>query len=207
MKQTTIRQSLILTVAVLGLTAAARAADSTPVPASAPTGLLGQTYAALTYSYLDLGHTSAHADNAQFEINQSLSAGFDGILTYDFTHFSSASKQQVLALGLRAFSGAYAWGKPYVEAGAGYTWESLPGARDNSLIWDVAVGAEFQAAPALTFTPFVKYQGTPSLVRRDQWDFGVKANYWVDAQWALTVGVDRDSHQNTGFTVGTNFRF
>ena len=79
--------------------------------------------------------------------------------------------------------------------------------KDNSLIWQVATGVEFQASPAVTVTPFIRYQGTPSLARRDVWDFGVKANYWVNSQWAVTVGLDRDDHQNTGFTLGTNFRY
>ena len=46
MKPALIRQSLLLVAAALDLAVAARAAD--PVPAAGATGLLGQTYAALT---------------------------------------------------------------------------------------------------------------------------------------------------------------
>ena len=94
-----------------------------------------------------------------------------------------------------------------MEAGAGFAWERFDGGHDNSLIWQAGTGVEFQVAPALVVTPYVKYVDTPDLNRRDEWDYGVKANYWVDSQWALTAGVYRDNHQNMGYTVGTNFRF
>lgn len=207
MKQNIIIKSLLLASAAFALTAAARADEPRPVPASGTMGLLGQTYAGLTYSYTDLNNTSAHADDYHFEINQTLNAGLDGVFSYDWTQGGSVGKQQAVMAALRAFSTAYAWGKPYVEAGGGYAWEKVAGTRDNSFIWDAAVGVEFQVAPAVTITPFVKYQGTPDLVQREKWDFGVKANYWVNSQWAVTAGIARDNHQNTGFTVGTNFRF
>ncbi len=210
MKQKIIIKSLLLATAVFGLAAAARADDprpAPPVPASGAMGLLGQTYAGLTYSYVDLNNTSAHADDYHFDYNQTLNTGLDGVFSYDLTQNGSAAKQQAVTAALRAFSTSYSWGKPYVEAGAGYAWERIAGVKNNSLIWQTAVGAEFQVAPAVTVTPFVRYLGTPSLARHHEWDFGVKANYWVNSQWGVTVGLDRDDHQNTGITVGTNFRF
>ncbi len=210
MKQNIIITSLLLAAATFGLAAAARADDPRPVPpvpASGAMGLLGQNYAGLTYRYIDLGNTSSPGDDFRFEFNQTLNAGLDGLFALDWAQNVSAARQQAVTAGLRAFGTAYTWGKPYAEAAAGYSWERVAGVKDNSLIWLVAVGAEFQVAPAVTVTPFVKYQGTPSLAQRDKWDFGVKANYWVDSQWAVTVGLDRDDHQNTGFMAGTNFRF
>ena len=210
MKQKIIIKSLLLAAATIGLTAAARADDPRPAPpvsASGAMGLLGQTYAGLTYSYVDLNRTSSHADDYRFDLNQALNAGLDGVLSYDWMQDGAAARQDSVTAGLRAFGTSYVWGKPYVEAGAGYAWEKVTGVRRNSVIWLAAVGAEFQVAPAVTVTPFVKYQGTPSLAQHDKWDFGVKANYWVTSQWAVTVSLDRDDHQNTGFTAGTNFRF
>jgi len=210
MKQKIILKSLLLTAAALFGLAAARADDprpAPPVPASGTMGLLGQTYASLTYSYTDLSDTAAHVDDYHFDYNQTLKPGLDGVFSYDWAQTGSVAKQQAVMAALRAFNTSCAWGKPYVEAGAGYSWEKVAGVKDNSLIWLVAVGAEFQVAPAVTITPFVKYQGTPNLARHDKWDFGVKANYWVNSQWAVTVGLDRDGRHNTGFMVGTNFRF
>ena len=210
MKQNIILKFLALTGALLGLAAAAHADSSgspAPVPASGAMGLLGEDYAGLTYRYIDLGNTSAHTDEYRFDFNQRLNAGLDGLVSFEWAESRSLGRQQAIMAGLRAFTTTTTWGKAYVEAGAGYTWERLSGVRDNSLIWDVAVGAEFQVAPAVTVTPFIKYQDTPDLARRSSWDFGVKANYWVNSMWAVTVGLDRDDHQNTGFMLGTNFRF
>ncbi len=209
MKQNLLIKSFLLAVAAFSLAGAARAADamsSASVPPSGTMGLLGQTYAGLSYSYLDLNHSPDHTDDYRFDYNQPLNAGLDGVLSYDFMQ-TGAVKQQAVAGALRAFSSAYTWGKPYVEAGAGYTWERGGGGKDNSVLWEIAVGTEFQLAPAFTLTPFVKYQGTPDLAQRDVWNYGVKANYWVDSQWALTAGLDRDNHQAMRYLVGTNFRF
>jgi hypothetical protein len=208
MKQNLMLKSLLL-AAAFGLAGAARAADglsAATVPPSGTMGLLGQTYAGLTYSYIDLNNSSSHRDDYRFDYNQTLNPGLDGVLSYDFAQAGS-DRQQALVGALRSFCTNYTWGKPYVEAGAGYTWERFDGGKDNSLLWELAVGAEFQVAPAVTITPFVKYTGTPDLARRNEWDYGVKANYWVDSQWAVTVGLARTNHQDMAYTVGTNFRF
>ena len=115
--------------------------------------------------------------------------------------------QNTLSGALRAFSTSYNWGKPYVEAGAGYTWVRASGAKDNSFVWETAAGVEFQVVPRATVTPFVQYTDAPDLAGGSKWNFGAKASYWIDSQWAVTTGLARDNHQNTAFTVGTNFRF
>ncbi len=207
MKNNNILKTLIFAAAVsLGLAASVRA-DDTPVPVSGNMGLLGQTYAGLTYSYINLDASSSHTDNYHFDYNQPLNAGFDGALTYDWTQTGSFAKQQSILAVLRAFSTSFKWGKPYVEAGGGFTWAKVAGVKDNSFLWEVTAGAEFQVAPAVTVTPFVQYLDAPDLASRSTWNFGVKANYWIDSQWSVTGGISRNDNQDTAFTVGTNFRF
>ncbi|HKB57540.1 MAG TPA: hypothetical protein VKC51_08110 [Lacunisphaera sp.] len=207
MKHNNIPKTLILAAAMsLGLAASAVAAD-TPVPVSGNMGLLGQTYADLTYSYINLDASSSHADDYHFEYNQPLNAGFDGVLAYDWTQTGSFAKQQSILAALRAFNTSFKWGKPYVEAGGGYAWNKVAGVKDNSFLWEVTVGAEFQVAPAVTVTPFVQYLDAPDLASRSTWNYGVNANYWIDSQWAVTGGISRNDNQDTAFTVGTNFRF
>lgn len=217
MKQYPILKTLLLTaVASLGLAVCAQAdipLDSPYPEATTPTGqgLLGQTYASLTYSYVDLDSSPTHADNFAFGYNQPLKANLDAVFNYDWaqTHLVGGSRVDVqdVTAGLRAFYTDVSWGKPYVEADVGYAWLRGPGGHDNSVLWAVAVGAELQLAPALTVTPYVQYADAPSLAGSGTWNFGVKANYWVDSQWAVTVGLARDDDQNMAFTVGTNFRF
>ncbi len=214
MKTTSLK--FLVLASALGLGALTARADS-GLPADQPSapvagqGLLGQVYGALTYSYIDLDGVSAHADNYHFALNQPLSFGLDGFLSYDYARFGSIAgsnlRQNVLSAGLRAFSTSYNWGKPYVEAGAGYAWTRFAGAKDNSFYWEVAVGAEIQVAAQTTVTPYVQYVDVPDIDNGHAWNFGVKGNYWVTPQWAVTAGLERDDDQNTTFTVGTNFRF
>ena len=111
MKKNILLKPLLVSVALLGLTGAARAAD--PVPAAGTMGLLGENYAGLTYRYADLGNTSAHGDDFRLEFNQAINAGLDGLFAYDWAENGGAARQQALTAGLREFSTAYAWGKPF----------------------------------------------------------------------------------------------
>lgn len=178
-----------------------------PVIHQAGQGLLGQKYASLTYRYVDLDGATGHADDYRFDFSEPLKTGYDGLLGFDWTDANAATRSLAITTGLRAWCPDLAWGKPYAEAGAGYISAKKAGVKDDSFLWQVAVGAEFQAASAVTVTPFVRYEDAPSLHRNGRWDFGVKANYWVDHRWAVTAGIDRDNDSNTGFTVGTNFRY
>jgi len=204
-----IKTMFLASALAFGLGVAARADDSTPVTSNL--SLLGQVYGTVTYDYVDLDGGSTHADSYTLSSNQPLAFGLDGILGYNFTQWGAGGggrvNQNTLSGAIRAFSTAYNWGKPYAEAGVGYTWVRAPGAKDNSFVWEVAVGAELQVAPRATVTPFVQYTDAPDLAGGNKWNFGVKGNYWIDSQWAITAGLARDDHQNTSFTVGTNFRY
>jgi hypothetical protein len=217
MKQNNLLKNLLISAAAaLSLATFARAdvplADQQPLESTTAVGqgLLGQQYASLTYSYIDLD-APVHADNFSFGFNQPLNTGLDAVFSYDWTQTGLFAgdrlNQQSVTAGLRAFSNAYAWGKPYVEAGGGFAWQRGYGNSDNSFVWGVGVGAEFQLAPAVTVTPFVKYDDAPDFAGSGAFTYGVKANYWVDSQWSVTGGISRDDDQNTSFTIGTNFRF
>jgi hypothetical protein len=209
-------KSLILVSALaFGLGATARADDMLPTEkvtaVSGNQGLLGQVYGTLTYSYVNLDDASTHLDNYSFSLNQPLAFGLDGILSYDFAQSGNIAgshvKSHTLGAALRAFSTSYNWGKPYVEAGGGFAQSSYAGIDDDSFIWEVAGGIEFQVAPTTTVTPYLQYVDAPDIASDGAWNLGVKANHWIDSQWAVTAGFEIDDDQNTAFTVGTNFRF
>ena len=209
-------KSLLLASALaLGLGVTVRA-DVEPladkvVPVAGSQGLLGQVYGTLTYDYVNLDGAATHADSYTLMSNQPLAFGLDGVLGYNFTQWGAGSggrvNQNTLSGAIRAFSTSYNWGKPYVEAGVGYTWVRASGAKDNSFVWETAAGVEFQVLPRATVTPFIQYTDAPDLAGGSKWNFGAKASYWIDSQWAVTVGLARDDSHNTAFTVGTNFRF
>lgn len=212
---TNVRFLVLATTLALGLGVAARADSALPADNPAPvTGnmsLLGQTYATLTYGYVDLDDTSTNADSYTFELNKPLAFGLDGILSYDFTQSGviagSRVKQHTLGAALRAFSTSYNWGKPYVEAGVGQLWSRYAGDSEKSFLWEVATGVEFQVTQRATVTPYVRYVDAPDIAGSGAWKFGAKGSYWIDSSWAVTAGIERDDEQNSTFTVGTNFRF
>jgi opacity protein-like surface antigen len=210
-----IKNLLLSAAAAFGLAAFARAdVPLTNEPLQATTavgqGLLGQQYAALTYSYLDLD-SPAHADDYTLALNQPLNAGLDAIFSYDYVRSGVFAGRRLtehdLLAGLRAFSNQYAWGKPFVDATVGYARQRVGGVTDDSFVWGAGVGVEFQLAPALTVTPTVKYTDAPDLAAGSTWTYGAKANYWIDSQWSVTAGISRDDNHTNTFTVGTNFRF
>jgi hypothetical protein len=212
MKTTTPLKALIVVSALaLGCGHALRADQGMPEPVAGPQGLLGQKYGNLSYSYINLDATSVHADNYSISANHPLAFGLDGMVGYDFTHAGDIAgfpmRQHVLGGALRAFSSAHNWGKPYVEAGAGFTTVRYASAGEDSYFLEAAAGVEFQVAPATTVTPFVQYLDAPDLPGAGQWKFGVKANHWLTSQAAIAGGIMRDDDQNTTFTIGTNFRF
>ncbi len=215
MKQKIILKFLVLAgVTSLGLTAAARADTTTAAPpatVATDNGLLGQTYAGLSYSYVHLGTSPVSADRYSFEYNQPLSAGFDAVFNYDRTQdgllAGDRGYAQNLDAVLRAFSPSYSWGKPYLEAGLGYDRNKYAGAKDDSLALIGGAGVEFQVTNALTLTPFVRYERTNGFADKNTATYGVKANYWLTRQWALSSAITRDDAQNMSYKIGFNARF
>lgn len=214
MQNNTLLKSLVVSAALsLGLTGFAQAqpAEAAPSLTSDGQGLLGQNYASLTYSYVNFDGISAHGDTYSLSFNTPLRAGLDGLLGYDYSQsgeiLGSRYKEHALGAGLRAFSNSFDWAKPYVEAGAGFVWQKYGSFEDDSFFWQVSAGAEFQLAAALTLTPYVQYLDAPDISDDGVVNFGAKANYWVNSEWAVTVGLSRDDDKNMTYTLGTNFRF
>ncbi|HTL66970.1 MAG TPA: hypothetical protein VL200_04865 [Lacunisphaera sp.] len=214
-KKNSLKACLLLAAATLGLAAAAPAAEEPTTPAAAPAGsggLLGQTYAGLSYSYLRLDSSPVNADRYGFEYNQALNPGFDAVFNYDWTQTGrfggDRAREQFLSAALRVFSTGWSWGRPYVEAGIGYDWMRLSaGVRDHSFAWIGGAGIEFQAAPNLTVTPFGRYQRLDGYGDKNLFTYGVKANYWLTHQWAVSAQLDRNDSQDMGYKVGFNYRF
>jgi opacity protein-like surface antigen len=215
MNQKTILKSLVLAaVAALGLGVSARAdgtSASAPAAALSSLGLLGQTYAGVSYSYVHLDSSPVSADRYSFEYNQPLAAGLDAIFNYDRTQAGLLAGDrgytQAVDASLRAFSTAYTWGKPYIEAGIGAERAKFLGVKDDSLAWIAGAGIEFHVAQDVTVTPFIRYTRTNGFADRNTADVGVKANYWLTKQLAVTGALSRDDAKNVSYKLGINVRF
>jgi hypothetical protein len=215
MKQKIMLKALVLAaVSSLGLASAALA-ENTPTTSAVSSpdslGLLGQTYAGLTYSYVHLDNSPVNAGQYGFEYNQPMTAGFDAIFNYDRTQndllAGDRAYGQSFDAALRAFSTAYSWGKPYLEAGVGYDWMKFAGMKDHSFAWIAGTGIEFQATSVLTITPFLRYAETNGFSDHHYVDYGVKANYWVTRRLALTAAIDRNDSQDMSYKFGFNVHF
>lgn len=208
-------KTFILAAAVsLGLASAtfAQSADvAVPNPADAkPTGLLGQNYTGFSYGYVDLDNTGVHASRFALSGNQGIREGLDAIFEYGYTRSSEFAGTRItqhdLMAGARAFLTAGGV-KPYVEAGIGWAWQKFAGVSENSFAWELSVGAEIEVVPALTVTPFVRYEDLTKGSDNDTWVYGAKANYWLSSRVGLQAAIDRDDDKNMTYTVGANIRF
>lgn len=212
-------KSFILAAAVsLGLASSAfaqNAGTQVPNPANGDLsgGLLGASYAGVSFDYLDLRDGPPSAGRGfTLTLNQAMNPGFDTKLSLDYAKasaFGINANQKNLFASLVSFE-KIAGATGYVELGAGWTWFKAGPFSDNSFAFVVGTGAEFQVAQALTVTPYLNF------VRRtgfndSEYDLGVKAAYRVTQHWDLTAKVQqnfvRKDSDVTVFSIGANYRY
>ena len=204
--------NLITTLAAaFGLASASRVVAAEGSLAADSAGLLGQAYGGLSFSTTDLHGTSLSVDNYSFEYNLPITAGFDANFGYNYaqsgTILGSRVKEQSLGGSVRAYS-TTSWGKPFVEAGLGYTNVRFAGSKEGSYLWALAVGAEFQVASAFSVSPYVQYLDAPDIGGSEgTWDYGVKANYWLTRRISIVADLSRNDDKDMNYSVGMNFRF
>lgn len=214
-QKTTIRTLLLTIAAVLGLAAAARAqtaGTSAPAPATeVGKGLLGQTYVGLGYGYTDLNNSSVNYQGLSFAYNQPLNTGFDLNLNLADAWSSQSSggrtRQQSFEAAAVAFIPDRSWGRPFIGVGAGWLWTKTAGVSDNSFLYSLDTGVEFQATRELSITPVVSYTDATSLHVNNKWGYGVKAHYWLTDQWGVLGALGRDNKANMTYSTGVTFRF
>lgn len=215
-KNITIKTLMLAAAVSLGLAVAARAADvngtQVPVPSTGSGhGMLGQSYAALGYSYHDLEGTSLNAHSYNFSVNQAVSDSFDATLEFKDAFSSRIAggriSERFINAGVRAYTTTRGF-KPYVEAGLGWVWQKAPlGLHDNSFAYYLGTGVEFQVAQDFSVTPFVRYLDATKRSFDHEWDYGVKANYWLNERVGLTAAVIRDNSRDMEYNFGVTLRY
>jgi hypothetical protein len=145
------------------------------------------------------------------EYNQPLNTGFDLNLglgdAWSSRLAGTRTHQKDLDASAIAFLPDLSWGRPFIGVGAGWVWTKTAGTRDNSFLWSLDTGVEFQVTRELSLTPLVSFTDTTSIHRENKVAYGVKANYWLTSQWAVSGAVMRDNMVNTTYSVGMNYRF
>ncbi len=218
MKQNTKIKSFIFAAAIsLGAAASASAQTANvavPNPAEAESpGLLGSRYTEALYNYIDLtGPGPKDANGFALAFNEPLKAGFDVRLGYDWARASYAGShytQQDAMVGGVAYTNL-GWGRPFASADAGWLWARGGGFSDDSFVYKLGVGVEFQATPSFTVTPFVDFFRATG-INSSEFDLGVKAAYRVTKDWSIigraqydAIRHDKDSAE---YAIGVAYHF
>lgn len=183
------------------------AVDQDPVPR----GALGQNTAALGFSYIDADDSGIDANAINLTLNQGLRTGLDTLLEYNYLRSENTGFGDIVEhkfnFGGRAYTNFHGF-RPFVDGGIGWTWLKAPlGLSDNSFLWFASIGAEFQATADLTITPMIRFWDATSYTDGDTWEYGVKANYWVNEKLGVTAKVIRADSESTEYGLGINYRF
>lgn len=206
---------LILAAAVslgLGSTAFAGGGPDAATPLAAG-DLLGRNYAGVSYDYYDLGSGAPSvARGYTFEANIPVRANLDFKLTHEFAQaeaFGLKARNNTLYASAVGYASGYSWGKPYAEAGVGWTW--LGGAADDdSFAYRVGTGAEFAVAPSITLTPFVNFQRATDF-NASEVRPGLKVGFRLGDSWGATAKFEyvaaRHASDSREFSLGVNYRF
>lgn len=221
MKQKTkpLKNLMLAAAASLGFAATAFAQDpakAPPNPAAPamPTGLLGSSYAGVTWHYLDLhGGPPGVAHGASADVNVALAPRLDLGVGYDWLRARAggvSSYEDKLDLSLTGYL-RQGWGTPYFKAGTGYAWRhgTFAGRRGS---WGVAAeaGAEFAVAPAFAVAPFVAWDRETGF-NRNQLHYGARASWRVTREWSVTAAaryIDATRAVDRGvYSLGVNYHF
>lgn len=217
---------LLATASVLGLTHVASAQGGAAPAAPASPGLLGQTYVGLDLNYTDMDRTNTDFRGFDLRLNQNVREGLDVFLGYGYGNsenfLGSDLDRNTVDVGARYFV-SMGTIKPFIEASAGWVWVDGPlGLDDDSFTWSGGAGVEFAVGNKFAVTPFARYKEATNLngdvalffpnapsfrYDDDTFEFGVRANYWVTRQWALTAKLVRNDNKDMTYSVGAVYRF
>lgn len=201
----------------LGLATAALAQNANvapPVPSpELAAGLLGTGYTAVGWNYVNFdGSAPSAARGLTATFNQPLRAGLDLQVNYDWLRAGLRGvtlSQHQLEGGVTAFQ-SYSWGKPFVDAGAGWVWARGGGASDDSFVFHFGGGVEFAVAPRLSVTPFVEFRRATGF-NASEVDLGAKAAYRLTREWSAVAKVQYDAVRHdrdaTEYSLGVAYHF
>lgn len=195
----------------LGLTvsAFAQSVASAPAPTSGNQGLLGTTYAGGEFGYTHHIESSPNVLRRYgFVYNQPLPEGVDFNFNYDYLTGSAAGSRayaQTVAIGLTGYI-PQSWGKPFLNGDVGWIFQKANGFKDDSFVYKLKAGVEFQVLPPLVLIPYVAYTEAPHLGDRG-WTYGAKGVYRLNRQWSTALGAEIDEAHNLEYTVGVNFHY
>lgn len=218
-KKTNVKSLLFFAVASLGVATVATAQDNASAQPMTTTststlseryGMLGTRYTGLDYGYTHL-HATAPDNINGFAVryNQPLEPGFDFGLGYDWARSGEyagvRAHQEDLTANLTLFRDMNGM-RPYIQPGVGYTRTKSGPGKEDSFLWFVGTGVEFQVMRPWTVTPYVQFEDATEY-SGTTWSFGVKSDYRFTESWGVHADLKIDDDHNTGFAAGVNYHF
>jgi hypothetical protein len=181
------KTSIRIPLVGVALIAAVIGRAQTLPPDRAPTGVLGNDYAELSFGVQDFKHLGPDFHDVWFAGNASPLAHVDfrggcgfgwigGDLQGHAVTFAGAATMHARWRGVTPFAGV----------DLGYEWLDMPGA-DNAWLWGAHLGVEVPAGRFLTFTPRLAYADDFRSAARSapQWTGSAELNCWLTRSTAL----------------------
>jgi hypothetical protein len=203
------------TTLALGLLAAASASYAQTTPTS--NGVLGQSYLEFNYNFADLDSVDDNGHAGTVSLNLPVIPSLlDVGGSYTYSWIGGAARAH--ANTFTGYANAYTvldGAKPFVGAGVGYTWASLPfGLGDHDPFWSLTAGVEIPVG-AFTVTPKITYSDDFSGRignSDDSWEYAVEGNYWFSPKagaFASVAKIDyhRDPLDVWSYKVGVRLKF
>ncbi|HSY54441.1 MAG TPA: hypothetical protein VK785_08340 [Opitutaceae bacterium] len=185
--------SLTKKLTLVLVTAAAACIGRADVSATADSvGTIGQRYGELSFTDQSIKHVSSNAYDGELGFNLPVFKHLDLGASYTYGWFKF--NNQILHSNIvQADATAYttlAGVKPFASAALGYEFDRTTSGttliRAHFGVWSATVGVEIPVQAA-AITPFVSYQDDfrNSANSSQAFEFGVEANYWFTAKWAV----------------------
>ena len=176
-------------------------------------GLLGETY--ITGSFDSGSVEEVDAWGLSFGYNKPIAQ--DREYSYDFNlsaYFAELDEAGIdadgkgLEAGLVVFPNKEMEVRPFIAAHVGYGELAAFGLSDDSFLYRVSVGGEWQASERVVLTPTVSYFDYTELADGDDVTVGVSGSFWIDDHNNVGLGFERTSRSGLhADVVSVTYRF
>ncbi|HTQ32454.1 MAG TPA: hypothetical protein VMI53_14685 [Opitutaceae bacterium] len=193
-----------------------------PATDSSAGGVIGQRYADLNFGLQHIKHVSDNAYGIGAAMNVPVESYMDATVGYGYSWINSTldERAHVASFTDTIYTTLAGGAKPFLSAGVGYEWDRISGPNFKTDtaefgLWGLDVGIEVPTAvQGLSVTPAISYLDDFRKSRNSAQarDYGVEANYWVDAKWSVYGNISYQDVLHSGadswnYTAGIRIKF
>ena len=182
-------------------------------PVTYAQGLLGERYIGASYDHgsaeeIDTWGVTLHYNNPLFEDREyaydlNVRANYVELDEADF----QADGKQVEA-GIVIYPIKTMEMRPFLAAHAGFGEATVFGLTDDSFVYRISIGGEWQASERLTITPVVSFFDYTDIEDGDEITLGIEGNVWLTDNNSVGLGYSQTSSDGFDFEmVSLSYRF